>query len=61
MKNKEDVQFVDKVIGALRKTATEIEEVRVQKKVGKAKKQDKTENVKKIEHIRLLDFLKHHH
>ncbi len=47
MKNKEDVQFVDKVIGALRKTATEIEEFRVQTALGKAEAQDKYEEVKK--------------
>ncbi|WP_347925612.1 hypothetical protein [Pontimicrobium sp. SW4] len=47
MKNKEDVQFVDKVIGALRKTATEIEEFRVQTALGKAEAQDKFEEVKK--------------
>lgn len=47
MKNKEDVQFVDKVIGALRKTATELEEFRVQTALGKAEAQDKYEEVKK--------------
>ena len=47
MKNKKDVQFVDKVIGALRKTATEIEEFRVQTALGKAEAQDKFEEVKK--------------
>ena len=47
MKNKEDVQFVDKVIGSLRKTATEIEEFRVQAALGKAEAQDKYEEVKK--------------
>jgi len=47
MKNKEDIQFVDKVIGALRKTATEIEEFRVQTALGKAEAQDKFEEVKK--------------
>ena len=47
MKNKEDVQFVDKVIGALRKTATELEEFRVQTTLGKAEAQDKFKEVKK--------------
>lgn len=47
MKNTEDVQFVDKVIGALRKTATELEEFRVQTALGKAEAQDKFEEVKK--------------
>jgi len=47
MKNKEDIQFVEKVIGALRKTATEIEEFRVQTALGKAEAQDKFEEVKK--------------
>lgn len=47
MKNKEDNQFVDKVIGALRKTAVELEEFRVQAALGKAEAQDKYEEVKK--------------
>ena len=47
MKNKEDIQFVDKVIGALRKTAVELEEFRVQAALGKAEAQDKYEEVKK--------------
>jgi len=47
MKNKEDVQFVDKVIGALKKTAIELEEFRVQTALGKAEAQDKYEEVKK--------------
>ena len=47
MKNKEDIQFVDKVIGALRKTAVELEEFRVQTALGKAEVQDKYEEVKK--------------
>jgi len=47
MKNKEDNQFVDKVIGALRKTAVELEEFRVQTALGKAEAQEKYEEVKK--------------
>ena len=47
MKNKEDIQFVDKVIGALRKTAIELEESRVQAALGKAEAQDKYEEIKK--------------
>ena len=47
MKNNEDIQFVEKVVGALRKTATEIEEFRVQAALGKAEAQDKFEEVKK--------------
>ena len=47
MKNKEDIQFVDKVIETLRKTATEIEEFRVQTALGKAEAKDKYEEVKK--------------
>ena len=47
MKNKKDVQFVDKVIGALRKTATELEEFQVQAALGKAEAKDKYEEVKK--------------
>ena len=47
MKNQEDVQFMDKVIEALRKTAVELEEFRVQAALGKAEAQDKYEEVKK--------------
>jgi len=47
MKNKQDNQFVDKVIGTLRKTATDLEEFRVQTALGKAEAQDKFEEVKK--------------
>lgn len=47
MKTKEDIQFVDKVIGALRKTAVELEEFQVKAALGKAEAQDKYEEVKK--------------
>ena len=47
MKNKQDIQFVDKVIGALRKSATELEEFQVKAALGKAEAQDKYEEVKK--------------
>ena len=47
MKTKKDNQFVDKVIGALRKTAVELEEFQVQAALGKAEAQDKYEEVKK--------------
>lgn len=47
MKNKQDIHFVDKVIGALRKTAVELEEFQVQATLGKAEAQDKYEEVKK--------------
>jgi len=47
MKTKQDNQFVDKVIGALRKTAVELEEFQVQAALGKAEAQDKYEEVKK--------------
>jgi len=47
MKTKQDVQFVDKVIGALRKTAVELEEFQVQAALGKAEAKDKYEEVKK--------------
>ena len=47
MKTKKDVQFVDKVIGALRKTAVELEEFQVQAALGKAEAKDKYEEVKK--------------
>ncbi|WP_323789448.1 hypothetical protein [Psychroserpens sp.] len=47
MKKKEDIQFMDKVIGALRKTATELEEFRVQTALGKAEAKDKYEEIKK--------------
>ncbi|MFL1011727.1 hypothetical protein [Flavisericum labens] len=46
MKNK-DIHFVDKVIDALRKSATELEEFQVQAALGKAEAQDKYEEVKK--------------
>ena len=47
MKTKQDINFVDKVIGALRKTAVELEEFQVQAALGKAEAQDKYEEVKK--------------
>lgn len=47
MKTKQDIHFVDKVIGALRKTAVELEEFQVQATLGKAEAQDKYEEVKK--------------
>ncbi|TJY35754.1 hypothetical protein [Pontimicrobium aquaticum] len=47
MKNTEDNQFIDKIIGALRKTAIELEELRVQTALGKAEAQDKYEDIKK--------------
>ena len=46
MKNK-DIHFVDKVIEALRKSATELEEFQVKAALGKAEAQDKYEEVKK--------------
>ena len=53
MKNKEEIQFVDKVIGALRKSAIELEEFQIKAALGKAEAQDKYEEVKKKfkEHI----------
>ena len=47
MKNTQDIQFVDKVIGALRKSAIELEEFQVKAALGKAEAQDKYEEVKK--------------
>jgi len=47
MKNTNDTKFVEKVIGALRKTATELEELQVQTALGKAEAHDKYEEVKK--------------
>lgn len=47
MKAKQDTHFVDKVIGALRKTAVELEEFQVQAALGKAEAQDTYEEVKK--------------
>ena len=47
MKNTKDIQFVDKVIGALRKSAIELEEFQVKATLGKAEAQDKYEEVKK--------------
>ncbi|MFH4964003.1 hypothetical protein V8G69_03290 [Gaetbulibacter sp. M235] len=47
MKNKKDIQFVDNIIGALRKTAIELEEFQVTTALGKAEAQDKYEEIKK--------------
>jgi len=47
MKNNIDTQFVDKVIGALRKSAIELEEFQVKAALGKLEAQDKYETVKK--------------
>jgi len=47
MKNKKDTQFVDNIIGALRKTAIELEEFQVTAALGKAEAQDKYEEIKK--------------
>lgn len=47
MKKKQDNQFVEKVIEALRKSATELEEFQVKAALGKAEAQDKYEDVKK--------------
>jgi len=47
MKTKQDTHFVDKVVGALRKTAVELEEFQVQAALGKSEAQDKYEEVKK--------------
>jgi hypothetical protein len=55
MKNKQDNQFIDKVIGALRKTAVNLEELQVQTVLGKADAQDKYEDVKKKFNIFIYD------
>ncbi|SDS18890.1 hypothetical protein SAMN04515667_1609 [Formosa sp. Hel1_31_208] len=55
MKTKQDIHFVDKVIGALRKTAVELEEFQVQAALGKAEAQDKYEEVKKKFNLFLHD------
>jgi uncharacterized coiled-coil protein SlyX len=47
MKTKQDIQFVDKIIGALRKSAIELEAFQVKAALGKAEAQDKYEEVKK--------------
>lgn len=47
MKKTQDIQFVDKVIGALRKTSIELEEFQVKAALGKADAEDKYEEVKK--------------
>lgn len=47
MDTKEDVQFMDKVVDALRNTATELEEFRLQMALGKSEAKDKYEEVKK--------------
>lgn len=55
MKTKQDIHFVDKVIGALRKTAVELEEFQVQAALGKAEAQVKYEEVKKKFNLFLHD------
>lgn len=47
MENKKDIQFMDRVIEALRKTAINLEEFQVKIALGKAEAQDKYEEVKK--------------
>ncbi len=47
MKTKQDIQFVDKIIAALRKSAIELEAFQVKAALGKAEAQDKYEEVKK--------------
>lgn len=47
MENKRDVQFIERVVEALRKTAINLEELQVQIALGKAEAQDKYEEVKK--------------
>lgn len=47
MENKQDIQFIDKVIGALRKAAVNLEELQVKTALGKAEAQEKYEEVKK--------------
>lgn len=47
MKTKQDIQFVDKIIEALRKSAIELEEFQVKAALGKAEAQDKYEEAKK--------------
>lgn len=47
MKNKQDLQFIDKVIEALRNTAVKLEELQVKTALGKAEAKDKYEEIKK--------------
>jgi len=47
MKTKEKDQFIDSVVGALRKAATEMEEFQVKVALGKAEALDKYEEIKK--------------
>lgn len=47
METKQDIQFIDKVIEALRKTAINLEEFQVKVALGKAEAEDKYEDVKK--------------
>ena len=55
MKNTQDIQFVDKVIGALRKSAVELEEFQVKAALGKADAQVKYEQVKKKFNLFIYD------
>ena len=47
MEDKENTPFVDKLVNALRQSATEIEELQVQAALGKAEAKDKFEETKK--------------
>lgn len=47
MGNKQDIHFIDKVIGALRKTVVNLEEFQVKTALGKAEALDKFEETKK--------------
>lgn len=55
MKTKQENSFVEKVVGALRKTAIELEEFQVQAVLGKAEAQDKYEEIKKKFNLFLHD------
>ena len=55
MKNKKDSQFIDSVIGALRKTAVNLEEFQVKTALGKAEAHEKYEEVKKKFNLFLHD------
>lgn len=55
MKDTQNIQFIDKVINALRKTAIKLEELQVQTALGKAEAQDKYEDIKKEFNLFLHD------
>lgn len=55
METKENIQFIDKIVDALRKSAIELEEFQVKAVLGKAEAEDKFEELKKKFNLFLHD------